>query len=188
MLTITIPAGEAFDESTNRFIITEKEQVLQLEHSLISISKWESKWKQPFLDKSKEKTNEQVMDYIRCMTINPNVDPNVFERLTLENVEEIKNYIEDPMTATWFSEDKKSSNGKGTRRAKDIVTSEIIYYWMISFGIPVEFEKWHLNRLITLIRVCSIKNTPQKKMSKTDLASRNKMLNDARKAALHSKG
>ena len=180
MLEITIPEVEQWDEVNQEFI-TSKEQVLRLEHSLVSLSKWESKWNKPFLDK-KEKTREETIDYIKCMTLTQNVDPNTYNLLTKENIIEINKYISSPMTATTFSEDpnKKSS--------REIITSEIIYYWMISLNIPFECQKWHLNRLLTLIKVCSIKQQPPKKMSKRDVMSRNAALNAARRKQLNSKG
>lgn len=180
MLRITVPAAEFFDEIHEEFIYG-KEQTLQLEHSLVSLSKWESKWNKAFLGKQ-EKTDEEILDYIRCMTLTQNVDPEVYTRLSDENYREINAYIEAPMTATCFSEDKQS---KGNR---EVVTSELIYYWMISYNIPVEFQKWHLNRLLTLIRVCNIKNSPPKKRSKRELMRRNAALNAARRSRLGSRG
>lgn len=181
MLTITIPATEYFNEKTQEFF-TLKEQTLQLEHSLVSLSKWESKWCKPFLSKE-EKTSEETIDYIKCMTITQNVSPDVYSRLTNSNIETIKDYIDAPMTATTFYEDPAQ---KG--RAKETITSELIYYWMISLTIPMECQKWHLNRLLTLIRVCNIKNTPPKKMSKGDIMRRNASLNAARRKQLNTKG
>lgn len=178
MLVITVPATEMFNDATQEFIET-KEQVLQLEHSLVSLSKWESKWNKPFLD-SKDKTLAETLDYIKCMTITQNVHDEVYNRLTRSNIEAINNYIDSPMTATTFSDNNKSS--------REIITSEVIYYWMISLNIPFECQKWHLNRLLTLIRVCNVKNTPPKKMSKKDIMSRNAALNAARRKKLNSKG
>lgn len=180
MLRITVPAAEFFDEVREEFVYT-KEVTLQLEHSLVSLSKWESKWNKAFLGKQ-EKTDEEILDYVRCMTLTQNVDPEVYTRLSAQNYAAINAYIEAPMTATYFSEDKQS---KGNR---EVVTSELIYYWMISYNIPVEFQKWHLNRLLTLIRVCNIKNSPPKKRSKRDLMRRNAALNAARRSRLGSKG
>lgn len=180
MLKIVVPAGEMYDEKKEEFISI-KEQTLQLEHSLVSLSKWESKWHKPFLDK-KEKTFEETIDYIRCMTLTQNVDPKVYNFLTRENVEEINKYIENPMTATTFSD---NANGKNNR---EIVTSELVYYWMIALNIPFECQKWHLNRLITLVRVCNVKNQPPKKMSKREIMNRNAALNAARRKQLNSKG
>lgn len=185
MLQITIPATvtEEFDEELNEFIYKPalKEQTLQLEHSLVSLSKWESKWCKPFLY-SKNKTDEEILDYVKCMTITQNVNPEVYTRLSSQNVEAINNYIDAPMTATTFSSDK---NGKKNR---EIITAELIYYWMIALNIPFECQKWHLNRLLTLIRVCNIKNAPPKKMSKRDIMNRNAALNAARRKQLNSKG
>lgn len=184
MLQVTIPAVESFDEKTNEFIST-KEQTLQLEHSLLSLSKWESKWKKPFLS-TEQRSYEESVDYIRCMTITQNVSPDIYRFIPPDIVKQVSDYIEDPMTATWFTNSTgSSSQGKKNSEA---TTSELIYYWMIALNIPMECQKWHLNRLLTLIRVCEIKQEPQKKMSKRDIMSRNKALNEKRRAALHSKG
>lgn len=181
MLYLTISAGEAWDESKDEFVYV-KEQTLQLEHSLVSLSKWESKWNKAFLSK-KEKTAEETLDYIRCMTITQNVKPEVYNFLTNEHMKQIKDYIDAPMTATTFYED--SGKGSGGR---EVVTAELIYWWMLSLNIPMKCEKWHLNRLITLIRVTSIKNSPPKKMNKRQIMSRNKALNEARKQQLNTTG
>lgn len=181
MLQIKVPLSpEGWDEEKNEFV-EPKVQVLQLEHSLVSLSKWESKWCKPFLSKT-PKTSEETLDYIKFMTITQNVKPEVYEHLTAKNIEDINNYIESPMTATTFADDK---NGKNNR---EIITSELIYYWMVALQIPFECQKWHLNRLITLIRVCNIKNAPPKKMSKREIMSRNAALNAARRKQMNSKG
>ena len=180
MLTITIPARELYDNEREQFIYT-KEQTLQLEHSLVSLSKWEQKWKKPFLS-TKNKTNEETIDYVRCMTITQNVDPMIYNFLTDENLSAIHDYIDDPMTATTFSDQK---NGK---KNKENITAELIYYWMISSGIPFECQKWHLNKLITLIRVFEVKNNPSKKMSQRELMNRNRALNEVRKKQFNSRG
>ena len=179
MLKVTVPALEVFDEKNNSFIEF-PETVLQLEHSLVSISKWESKWKKPFLSKE-EKTPEQILDYVKCMTLTQNVNPEIYKYLPQEVTSKISEYIEAPMTATTFREDNNKRNN-------EIITSEIIYYWMVAFSIPFECQKWHLNRLLTLIRVCSIKNAPEKKMSTKEIMNRNRALNKARRAQLHTKG
>ena len=179
MLKITIPEMEFYDEDNNEFIMF-NEQVLQLEHSLVSISKWESKWHIPFLD-GKDKTLEQIIDYVRCMTITQNNKPEVYNRLTEDNLKAINDYIENPMTATTFSDINQ-------RPSREIITSEIIYYWMVSFNIPFECQKWHLNKLLTLIKVCNIKNSPPKKMSRQEILSRNRALNEARKKNLNTRG
>ena len=181
MLEITIPATELWDERNEEFITT-KEQTLRLEHSLVSLSKWESKWCKPFLSKA-NKTDEEMLDYVRCMTLTQNVPDEVYRCLTDDNIRKIYEYIDAPMTATWFNDDKTK---KGTSREQ--TTSELIYYSMIALNIPFECQKWHLNRLLTLIRVCNIKNQPPKKMSKRDIMSRNAALNAARRNQLHTKG
>lgn len=180
MLRITVPATELWDEKKQEFVYA-KEQTLCLEHSLVSLSKWESKWCKPFLTKD-EKTYEETIDYIKCMTLTQNVPPDTYERLTHDNVAQINNYIDSPMTATTFNERTK----RGLNREQ--VTSEVMYYWMVALNIPFECQKWHLNRLITLIRVCNIKNQPNKKMSRRDILSQNAALNAARRKKLNTKG
>lgn len=163
MLQVNIPAAEYFDERTEEFIEV-KAYTLQLEHSLISISKWEAKWCKPFLGKD-EKTEEETLDYIRCMTITQNVDPMAYRALPDSELQRIKDYINAPMTATWFNDkDKKQPNRR-------VITSELVYYWMVAQNIPFECEKWHFNRLMTLIRICGEKNQPPKKMSKGERKS-----------------
>ncbi len=179
MLEITIPRQSLWDEVNEEFIEFEA-QTIRLEHSLVSLSKWESKWKKPFLSKQ-DKTREEITDYIRCMTTTQNVDPKVYNFIDPFNMKKINDYIEAPMTATTFSNQDKSTS-------REIITSELIYYWMISLNIPFECQKWHLNRLLTLIKVCSIKNQPPKKMSKKDVMSRNAALNAQRRKQLNSKG
>ncbi len=181
-LTIVIPSRELYDEKKNEFFYING-ATLRLEHSLVSISKWESKWKKPFIS-SEDKTMEETIDYVKCMTLTQNVDDSVYRGLTNSNLKQINEYISDSMTATWFSEESKR---KG--RSNRIVTSELIYCWMIALNIPVEFEKWHLNRLITLIQVCNEENnTDHKKMSKREILNRNRSINEARKAAMRTKG
>lgn len=181
MLSIIVPLGsEQWDEENQEFI-EPKKQTLQLEHSLISLSKWESKWCKPFFSKT-AKTDEETLDYIKCMTITQNVSQEVYNHLTPNNIEEINKYIEAPMTATTFSDDRSN------KQNREIVTAELIYYWMISLQIPPEYQKWHLNKLLTLIRVCNVKNAPPRKMSKREIMSRNAQLNAARRKQLSSKG
>ena len=179
MLTIVIPETEEFDPSTGTFFVYKKETLL-LEHSLVSLSKWESKWKKPFLSED-DKTPEETLDYIRCMTVNT-VDPSVYRRIPVSAIKKINEYISDPMTATTFSEDPNQ------RRNREIITAEIIYYWMVALEIPFECQKWHLNRLITLIRVCNIKNAPSKNMSKGEIYRQNTALNAARRKMHGTKG
>lgn len=180
MLIITIPATELFDNKKQMFINI-PETTLHLEHSLVSISKWESKWRKPFMSTSTKKTYAETVDYIKCMTITQNVNPNIYNGLTDKNIQDVNNYISNPMTATTFSNEPKG--GK-----KEIITSELIYYWMVSLNIPMECQKWHLNRLLTLIRVCNVKNAPGKKMSRRETANRYAALNAARRKKLNTKG
>lgn len=181
MLRIVVPISpEGWDEKKQEFV-EPKVQVLQLEHSLISLSKWESKWCKPFLS-SEDKTIEETVDYIKFMTLTPNVNPEVYMHLTRANMQEISDYIQAPMTATTFSDSK---NQKGKR---EIITAELIYYWMIALNIPFECQKWHLNKLLTLIKVCNIKNAPPKKMSKKETKNQYEALNAARRKKLNSKG
>lgn len=181
MLKIVVPGKQEFwDELHEVFVYSDdKDVTLRLEHSLISISKWESKYHVSFLET--DKTDAQILDYIKCMTLNE-VDDDVYNRLTLENIKDINAYIADPMTASTVHDPSTS------RRSVERVTSELIYYWMITYGIPVEFEKWHINRLIMLIRICSAKAAGGKKMSQSEIMRENRALNAARRARLHSKG
>lgn len=182
MLQITIPETELFDEARQEFIYVNKPVTLTLEHSLVSISKWEAKWKKPYLS-DEEKSVEEVIDYIRCMTITQNVDPEVYYALTTDNFKEIDEYIKDPHTATTITEKgphKKTGEG---------VTSELIYYWMCAYQIPFEAQKWHFNRLMTLIRIASIKNNGESnKMSKDAAFKQQRELNAIRRAKHGTKG
>jgi len=179
MLKITIPSIELYDETINEFV-SSKTQELNLEHSLVSISKWESKWHKPFLSKN-EKTLEETIDYIRCMTVTQNVSEHTYKFISNDNVKQVRDYIEAEMTATTFCNDKKAVN-------KEVITAEIIYYWMIAMNIPFECQKWHLNRLLTLINVCNIKNNPPKRMSKKETMQRNAALNASRRNSLRNEG
>lgn len=172
---IVIPPVDGWDVKRNRFVYFGGATIM-IEHSLVSLKKWEQKWHIPFLSK-KEKTIEQVKDYIRCMTITQNVDDIVYEFLTEENYREIYEYIEDPMTATWFSDDKgfKPLNQR-------VLTNEVIYCYMFALNIPMECQKWHLNSLITLIKVCNEENKPKKKSKPNDLYKKFNEINDARHA------
>lgn len=178
MLQIHIPAGEGYDDKNQRFIYT-KETTLRLEHSLVALSKWESKWKIPFYS-HKELTAEQYLDYVRCMTIDRGIDPLVYYFIPDEEMRKIIAYIKDEQTATIV----KDPPGGRSR----IITSELIYYWMVEYRIPFECEKWHLSRLLMLIRVYNAEHQPPKKMSKSEIISRNKQLNAQRRAAMNSKG
>ena len=180
MLTIIVPETEIYNEALNEFVYT-KETQLRLEHSLVSISKWESKWKIPFFGNDK-KTQDQIIDYVKCMTTTQNVPDQVYMCLTSENFKTIGEYIEDSKTATWFSDNTN-------RPSSEIITSEVIYYWMTAYSIPFECQKWHINRLLTLIKVCSIKNqSGDKKMSRSAILKQNAALNKSRRARYGSKG
>lgn len=181
MLRLKIPLSqEGWDERKQEFV-EPMSKTIELEHSLLSISKWEMKWKKPFLTKD-NKTYEEIIDYIKCMTLSKNVDQSVYEHLTSDNIQTVLKYINDPMTATTFTEHgfKKPS--------REIITSEIVYYWMVSFNIPFECQKWNFNRLYALIRVCDIKNSPTKKMSKAETMRQNAALNASRRKQHNKRG
>ena len=180
MLTIVVPGTELFDDSKQEFV-SRDEFILKLEHSLVSLSKWESIYEKPFLQQA-EKTVDEVLGYVKAMTLTREVPEAIFSRLSEENVKAINDYIDAKMTATWFSE------APGAPQSREIITSELIYYWMIAFQIPFECERWHLNRLFTLIRVCNIKNAKPKKMSRSEVAARNRELNAQRKAQFGTSG
>lgn len=185
MLEINVPPVEMWDQKREIFVQT-KAETLQLEHSLISLSKWEAKWCKPFLQNN-GLTQEETIDYVRCMTINKISDPSVYYRIPKSESDKIKEYITAPMTATWFNDTTRNGSGRG--RKPEIITSEILYYDMIALNIPFECQKWHLNRLLTLIKVCEEKNDPKKnKMSRKETMLSNKALNEARKAKLNTKG
>lgn len=180
MLQLEIPSFDLYDEVKEEFVYV-KPTTLLLEHSLISISKWESKWEKPFLSKDK-KTSEELLDYVKCMTVSSGVDPNVYLAISPSMLKEILAYMNAKKTATWFAKEEKQFGRSET------VTSELIYYWMVAFNIPSEYQKWHLNRLLTLIRICSVKNQPKKKRSKKEILSRNAQLNAARRAKYNTTG
>lgn len=180
MLLLEIPEREFYEEQTNTFI-TYKKETLQLEHSLVSLSRWEATWLKPFLSAA-PKTVEETNDYVKCMTITQNVNPDIYCNLPQETLNEIDVYINKQMTATWFNEPKIAS------KTREVITSELIYYWMIALTIPPEYQKWHLNRLLTLIRVCNIKNQPPKKQGRKDSISQRAALNQARRAQNNTKG
>jgi hypothetical protein len=180
-IDIVIPEREFFDENKQEFV-TDKSQVITLEHSLISISKWEAKWHKPFLDEKREKTDEEFIDYVRCMSLSK-IPDIYYKNISEVNKLEIMQYIRDPQTATWFAEDKMPPP------SSKIITNEVIYSWMIQNEIPFDpCQKWHINHLLTLIRVCSLDQMPAKKMSPMDVFKQNASLNKMRRAALHSKG
>ena len=187
MLKIVVPGQELFDEESCQFVKT-KDQVLKLEHSLLSISKWESKWEVPFLydDPTRPKTRDMLVDYIKCMTLNE-VPDEFYETLTQDVLDQISDYINAKHTATTFTE--TGSNGK---KNNQIVTSELIYYWMVAAQIPMACEKWHINRLLVLIKIYGIENDTKKgskpKIGKRQQAIDRTKLNAQRRAMLNSKG
>ena len=187
MLEISIPPQEILNNDTYE-IIQVPGVDLTLEHSLVSLKKWEEKWHIPFLKKDPPKTPEQLRDYVKCMTINSKVvNPIIYDYIPKDIMDKIAAYIENPMTATWFGINKtnKSQDNMIDNR---IITAELIYYWMICLNIPVEFQKWHLNQLITLIRVCNEENKPPEKRSKMEMMQERKMLNEYRKKQYNTKG
>lgn len=179
MLTLKIPRQELFNEATMEFIQT-PERTIKLCHSLVAMSKWEAEFEKPFLTKD-ERTKKEMMGYIRCMTITQNVPPETYQLLTAENLDAVREYIEAPMTATVLP---KQSGGPN----REVMTSELIYYWMVAFSIPFECQKWHINRLMTLINICSIKNQSSKPKSKADIMRRNRALNEKRKQSMATRG
>lgn len=181
-LTITIPANEFWDFRKEEFVNT-ADTTIRIEHSLAAIAKWEAHWRKPFLSNN-ALTGEELLDYIRCMTLEDGVDRNVYLALSQQNMEAIRAYLEEPMTATWFKEEKKGKGG----RTGSALTAEIIYYYMVELGIPFECENWHFNRLMTLIRVCSEKQAVPKKMARKDIFAQNAALNAQRKARLGTRG
>lgn len=176
MLEIDVPLDESYDENRRVFVVTKSFKV-RLEHSLVSASKWESLWKVAFLG-LKDKTPQQTLSYVKFMIIGDDLPPGVFQKLITDHLETIKDYIGDPMTAT------KLYTDPNTPQSRETITTELIYYWMISLNIPVEFQHWHLNRLITLIRTVNLKNTPKRKMS----AKERRELNRARLAKHNTTG
>lgn len=182
MLEIIVPEREFFDEVRQEFLST-PECVLQLEHSLISVSKWESIWRKPFLT-DEDKTREESLSYIRCMTTTRGVPPNVYYALTEENQREVSEYIGAQQTATWFTEKKAD----GRPPTQTVVTSELIYYWMITYNIPSDYQKWPLSRLLTLIRICEVKARPPQKMNKADVRAQMRALNEQRRAQYQTRG
>lgn len=180
MLSIQVSGVDSFDENTQEFV-SRGGTVLELEHSLISVSKWESIHEKPFLGRE-PRTREEIISYVRCMTLTKEVPEELFYKLSLGNVEDITAYIDAKMTATWFSDQP------GAPKTREVITSELIYYWMTVFDIPFECEKWHLNRLFTLIRICNVKQSKPKKMTRSEMAQRNRELNAQRKAQLGTTG
>lgn len=178
MLEIVVKGGEMFNERTFEFYQT-KDFTIKLEHSLVSIAKWEAKYHKPFFSKEKMEPSE-YMDYIKCMTITQNVPEEVYQRLSNKNIKDILNYQQDSMTAM-----KQTSKSKG---GYAVITAETIYYWMISLNIPHEYEKWHINRLLALVEYVSLKNAPPEKMSQREMMEMYRTENEKRRAKYKSKG
>ena len=184
MLEIVVPETEFFDDVKQEFY-TVSAQTIQLEHSLISISKWESKWRKPFLANTGNRTVEESIDYIKCMALSRSVPPEAYLALTQENVDTVADYINQSQTATWFNE---APGVKKSSTSSQVVTSELIYYWMITYNIPAEYQKWPLSRLIALIRICETKSRPPQKMSKADVRAQMRKLNEQRRAEYGTRG
>jgi hypothetical protein len=180
MLVVTVGATDVYDEESDTFGSQGGEE-LQLEHSLVSLSKWESMYEKPFLG-ADDKTPEEIFSYVECMALGENPRGEILHRLSEKNFQEINSYIDRKMTATWFSD------APGAPQSREVITSELIYYWMTVFNIPFECQHWHLNRLFTLIRICNVKQAKPQKMSRAETARRNRELNSQRKAQLGSKG
>lgn len=184
MYVVTIPPMELFINEEFRY---ESGRSFKIEHSLLSISKWEEKWHKPFL--SDDKTSEEMLDYIKCMTIDKDVEDFWYYRIPESEIINIRNYMDDSHTATWFKEDNDPNAKNRPSKNTEVVTNELIYYWMSAFNLPFTVcEKWHINKLLTLLRVCNIKNQPPKKMSQKEVAKQYKALNDARRKKFGSKG
>lgn len=180
MFKLIVLGEEVFDDLTQEFG-TQGDTVLELEHSLVSISKWESFWEKPFLG-PQSKTREETLSYLTFMVVGEEPSSETMARITDANVVEINEHIGAKMTATWFSDTGPKAP------SREVITAELIYYWMISLNIPMECQHWHLSRLLTLIRVINEKNSPPKKMSRMDMISRNKALNEARRKQLGTRG
>lgn len=179
MLKLTVLGTETFNDVTSEFG-SEGDVVLELEHSLVSLSKWEAEFEKPFLTND-QKTAVEILAYIKAMCLDPDIPESVFEKLSGENFREINSYIDAKMTATWFNENRSAPS-------REVVTSELIYYWMTVYTIPFSCETWHLNRLFTLIRICNIKHDKPKTMSRSDQAAEQRRLNNERKNRFNSTG
>lgn len=178
MLKLELVIEEGFDDVKSEFVPIQSKEI-ELEHSLVSLSKWESKWELPFLGAS-EKTNDMLADYIRMMVLTP-IDYDPMDYLSPEQVNEINEYINSKQTATWFAEDNKPGR-RGAANSK-VTTSELLYYYMVALTIPFECQHWHLNRLLTLIRITDLENKPKKNQSRRDTVNQHRSLNQARRAA-----
>lgn len=177
VLTITVPSEEIYDEQNNVFDCL-PEVKMTLEHSLLSISKWEIIWHKPFLSDD-DKSHEEEISYVKCMTLSDNIDDKVYERIDSRILDQIDKYINDSQTALFIPKENNS---------KEFITSEYIYYWMAMNNIPFECEKWHLNRLLSLIYLCHAMNSPKKKKSESEIIAEHRQLNKMRRSALNTKG
>lgn len=187
MLRVTLEKRELYDEDSGEFIVLDEVE-LNLEHSLVSLSKWESKHQKPFLS-DQRKTTEEVISYIEMMVVGDRIDEQTLNRFSSDDIQRIQEHIGSSQTATTFGGvQSESEKAAGRAKSGSVVTSELIYYWMTTFGIPFECEQWHLNRLLTLIKICSLKNTKQKKMPKHEVARQYRDLNEKRKRQLGTKG
>lgn len=181
-IEVTIPDQEMWDSEKNEFVYV-KGCTIRMKHSLLSISKWEMTWKKPFLKPGYVMTEEETLDYYRCMTITQNVDPGIYRYIPTSEQEKINKYIETPMSA-YIPQNKKSGGVKHT------FVSEHIYYWMTAANIPQSYEKWHLSRLLNLLEIAANENDPKKskKMSRGEIYKQNQELNSARRKALGTHG
>ncbi len=181
MLSITIKGDEDYDEEANKFIKVGEDITVELEHSLISLSKWESKYQRPFLSDGK-KSREEIFGYLQAMLVTPNVDPDVLFKCSQDQIDEIQAYIDSSQSATTFGQ-MPERQGRG-----EVITSELIYYWMVAYTIPFECQYWHLNRLFSLVKIYNVKNSPKKKIPRHELALQRRKINEERRAALGTKG
>ena len=187
MLSITIPKLELFDSKNNIFV-NQDEVTIELEHSLVALARWESKWEKPFLGPD-QKTEEETIDYVRCMTMTSDVSPEIYHRLNQGHFKQINEYIDAKMSATWFSEPRSASTGNApVKRSRETITAEIIYHWIVALNLDWQVQDWHLNRLFTLIKVCNQKNSPEKKRPKRDMVAERQRINAERKAAMETRG
>lgn len=189
MLEIHIPKTQIIDDETGKVYRSEKDWKLTLEHSLVSVQKWEARWHVAFLNRG-ARTFEETIDYLRCMTLTPNVPDEVYYCIPQSELKKVLEYVDNPMTATYVNDDDPGTTSYGRRVGKDVITAEVIYYWMISLNIPTEYRKWHLNQLLTLIRVINAKNSPKKKKRRSmrDTLEEYRAINEANKKKFQTKG
>jgi hypothetical protein len=180
MLTIIVELQEAFNEHSQEFV-SSKVYPLDLEHSLVSLAKWESKWEKPFLSET-PKTAEETLWYITAMTLTPDVPDEIYHMLSNDNLHAVNDYINAKMTATWFAKKPNKSS------SREVITAELVYFWLITLDIPFECQHWHLNRLLTLVQVCNEKNKKPNAVGPKEAAARRGSLNAERKAKSNSQG